>query len=336
MKTVILAGWYWTRLWPLSTVELPKQFLKLFDDKSLIQNTVERFLYVDGDKDNLIINTNVDYINYLWKHLVDYGLTKFILEPSKRDTAPAIALIVKYLEQFCDEDEVLMLSPSDHLISPWKDFKKYILQAENVAKKWKIVLFGIRPNKPEIWYWYIRTADVGSWNDVWFLEVEEFKEKPDFLTAQKYLMQGDYYWNSGIIMFSIKTMKDEFRKYCPDIAKIIDLSYEEFLTGFDGLEKTSIDYAIMEKTNNIALIPMNVIRSDVGSWDSVYDSLQKDQQANHTKGNITVNDCSKSLIRSETDKKIVVDGLDDIIVVDCEDGLLVTRRGYGQGVKGLI
>jgi len=173
----------------MSTQTMPKQFLKLFNDKSLIQNTVERILYCHNEVSDVFVSTNESFVEHLRPHLAAQGITNFILEPLKKNTAPAIALIVKYLEAQFGEDEVVFLLPSDHLVSPWKDFKKYIQQAEQIAKEGKIALFGIRPNKPETGYGYIKTSDKGEVKSDNSLQVEEFKEKPDFLTAQKYLMQ---------------------------------------------------------------------------------------------------------------------------------------------------
>ena len=168
------------------------------------------------------------------------------------------------------------------------------------------------------------------------LGVEEFKEKPDFLTAQEYLMQGDYYRNSGMFMFSIKTIKDSFKQHWPNIGEKMDLPYDKFLEIFPSLEAISVDYAIMERAKNIGLIPMNIIWSDVGSRDSVYENLAKDEQANVIHWNIKTNEVSKSMIWSESWKKIIIDWFDDVILIETEDGIVLTRRGYSQNVGELL
>jgi mannose-1-phosphate guanylyltransferase/mannose-6-phosphate isomerase len=207
MKTIILAGGSGTRLWPLSRKNYPKQFLKLIGSKSLLQQTVERLLSVASPND-IIIVTNSDYkfhvkseLDSLFKSHSLSPITHMILEPESRNTAPAIALGVKYcLEKLgCSEEEVLFISPCDHVIRPVEKFREYVRQAEEIAKKGYIVTFGIEPTRPETGYGYMKVSSqpaVAGGQD--FLNVEEFTEKPDAETAQNYIEEGFYYWNAGI------------------------------------------------------------------------------------------------------------------------------------------
>ncbi len=238
MKIVILAWGHGTRLWPVSRTNFPKQFMEFVDGKSLIQLTVERFMKViDSEKDTIHINTKDDYKSHILNQLGNYWLWDIIIEPSNNGTLMALAFVIKYMEDKLnvDENEIILLSPSDHLISPVEKFKKYIDNAKDIAKKWNLVLFGIRPTKPEIGYWYIKikgrtNAKLQSTkNKDLVYDVEEFKEKPSLEIAKKYLLDGNYLWNSGMFMFNIKTIKEEFKLYSPKIFKAMEGTFTDFV-----------------------------------------------------------------------------------------------------------
>ena len=281
MKFVILAGGSGTRLWPLSRKTFPKQFLKLNENKSLLQKTVERFLKVVSSKD-IIIMTNKDYKFLVLAELKNAGFNipekNIVLEPDIKNTAPAIALAMKFaLEKLeANQEDVLFISPSDHIIKPEDEFLKYLKKAEILAKKGYIVTFGIKPNKPETGYGYIKAKNDKQNDELLDLGaflVEKFTEKPDLKTAKKYLSEGNYFWNSGMFCFSIKTMQEEFAKFEPEIAKIFDLSFEETVKNFSELPEISIDYAIMEKINKAVVLPLDIYWNDIGSWNAVYEAL---------------------------------------------------------------
>jgi len=261
MKALVLAGGSGTRLWPLSRKNYPKQFLKLDGNKSLLQQTVERLLRVLS-KDDIVVTTNSEYKFYVKSDLKE--IAHIILEPESRNTAPAIALGIKYcMEKLgCNEEEVVFISPSDHIIRPIERFAEYFRIAEEIAKKGHIVTFGIRPDRPETGYGYIKVGErlkVKGESD-YFL-TEKFVEKPDMATAKKYLEEGNYYWNSGMFAFSIGTVMNEFRSHAPTIHEMLLKGYDEMVGQFHEMPDISIDYAIMEKSDRTAVLPLDLYKN---------------------------------------------------------------------------
>lgn len=278
MYSIILAWGWWTRLQPLSTEEKPKQFLPLINEKSLLQNTVERILQIDPDPQHIFISTWNDYREQSLKQLAGYKVDRLITEPERRNTGPAIAYIIKYLEDIekAKSDSVILVCPSDHHITPTQKFSQYIKEAEKYAHEWKIVLFGIKPDMPETNYGYIQVVDT-NWSA---LPIQQFVEKPNIEKAQEYLAAGNYFWNAGIFMFRLDAMKEEFKNFCPEIYSHMQLPFDEFVSTFSELPKISIDYALMEKTKKSTLIPMDLQRSDLGSRDALWKYGAKDNNGN--------------------------------------------------------
>jgi len=336
---VILAGGSGTRLFPFSRGKYPKQFLKLNDKSSLFQKTIKRSLFVVKPED-LVIITNEDYKFLIQSQLLELSLPNrlfsVVFEPTRRNTAPAIALVVKYvLENFeIGEDEVLFVSPSDHIISPNEKFAEYVKQAEDIAKQGYIVTFGVNPTKPETGYGYIE-ADLEKPVGKGY-RVKRFHEKPDFETAQRYILSGNYYWNSGMFVFSIRTILEEFEKHAPEIFDFIESqTFEGIIANFDEMPDISVDYAVMEKTDKAVVLPMNIMWSDVGSWDSVYEVLDKDENQNVKVGNVVDIDTKNSLIMA--DKRLVATvGVDNLMVIETPDVVVVVQRGEGQKIKDLV
>ncbi len=346
MYTLVLAGGSGTRLFPMSRELYPKQFLNLGCEKNFFQQTVERILNFSSI-DEILISTNDKY-----KFLIKNNLMKIlgkaesekipiILEPLKKNTAPAIAVAIKYLMEKMEVslDEVVFISPSDHIISPVSKFKDYVKFAEKIAKDGYIITFGINPSKVETGYGYIEAdldREILSSNSISAYKVEKFHEKPDLETAQKYIMSGNYYWNSGMFLFSIKSFLEELEKHSSDIYRLISsYSYEDILKHYDEMPDISIDYAIMEKTDKAVVLPMYLSWSDIGSWDSVYEVLDKDENKNVKLGNVISLDTKDSLIIGS--KRLVSTiGLDNVIVVETDDILLIAHRGEGQKVKSLV
>uniref|UniRef100_UPI0026368D19 mannose-1-phosphate guanylyltransferase n=1 Tax=Sulfurihydrogenibium sp. TaxID=2053621 RepID=UPI0026368D19 len=271
MKAVILAGGSGTRLFPLSRKNYPKQFLKIGSNKSLFQNTVLRLSPISKDP---IIITNKEYKFHVINQLKEIGITNYHLieEPVGRNTAPAIALALKFAIEQLDlpEDEVLGIFPSDHLIEPTDLFVDYVKKAEKVAKDY-LITFGIKPTKPETGYGYIESGE--KINDYTY-KVVKFHEKPSLEKAQSYIQKGNYYWNSGMFAFTISNILQELKKHSLDIYQLFqENSYQSLLENFQNMPDISIDYAIMEKTGKAAVIPLDLKWSDLGSWDSVYQTL---------------------------------------------------------------
>lgn len=337
MIAVVLSGGSGTRLFPFSREKFPKQFLNFVDKESLFQKTIKRNIKVS---DTVLIVGNKEYRFHIIQQLKDITENKkfnLILEPVGRNTAPAIALAVKYImeKMGLDKDEILFISPSDHIISPEDEFIKYVNKGKEIAKEGYIVTFGINPTKPETGYGYIEADTENSINETAF-KVKQFHEKPDLETAQKYLMNGNYYWNSGMFIFSIKTIIDEFKVHSPDIFNLMNnKSFEEMIESFNDMPNISIDYAIMEKTDKAVVLPLFLKWSDVGSWDSVYDILDKDENQNVKIGNVVDMDTKNSLIVSK-DRLVATVGLEDVMVLETADVVVVAKRGEGQKIKDLV
>jgi mannose-1-phosphate guanylyltransferase/mannose-6-phosphate isomerase len=336
MKVLILAGGSGTRLWPASRETYPKQFLKLNGKKSLLQQTIERILKTSSPED-IILLTNEQYkfhvlaeLNEISENLTD----KILLEPARRNTAPAIAFGMKYcLERLrVEPSEVLLVCPSDHIIKPVEKFVEYVRLAEKVAKQGYLITFGIKPLYPETGYGYIKITgeDKGG-----YYSVERFTEKPDFETAKRFLSEGNYFWNSGMFAFTIETMIEELRLCAPEIYQLFDHPLEAMIANFHKMPDISIDYAVMEKSKKVVAIPMDIYWSDIGSWDSLYDVLEKDEKGNVILGNVLTKETENSLIIGNKRLIATID-LKDLIIVETDDALLIAKRGSAQKVKHIV
>lgn len=333
MKIIILAGGGGTRLFPLSRDCYPKQFLHVIGDKSLLAQTIERFLGLVEAKD-IIIVTNERYIFHVQAELKTINAQKahIITEPMGKNTAPAIALAQSYCQDVlqCDDDEILFVSPSDHLIKPIDAFQDLIRNAQDVAKD-NIVTLGIKPTKPEIGYGYIEAEK----NNNLAKKVISFKEKPDLVTAKEYIASGNYYWNGGMFMFSIATMQAELIKYMPAIIDITQNGYQYIVDNFVNMPDISIDYAVAEKSQKMMMIPMeNIYWNDIGSFDAIAEVLS-DKDKNVFKGDILAEDCTDTMIIGDTRLIAGID-LENLMIIDTPDALLVAKKGESQKVKNIV
>jgi len=346
MKVLILAGGSGTRLWPLSRKNFPKQFLKLNGEKSLFQQTIERFLPTINLRD-IIILTNKEYKFHILSELKALNPGKgedfspnLVLEPMAKNTAPAIALGIKYcLERLnSSEKEVLFISPSDHLIEPVERFRELLLRAKDIAEQGYIVTFGIKPTRPETGYGYIKTKEKTS-NDQGFYQIDKFVEKPDLERAKEYLKEGNYFWNSGMFAFSIEIMLQELKEHAPQISELLQLSFEEMTAHFDKMPDISIDYAVMEKSKRAVMLPFDVYWNDIGSWDSIYDYFsqqgQTDEEGNVLLGDIIALDTKNTLIMSNK-RLIATIGLEDCLIIETDDAFLIAKRGEAQRVREVV
>ena len=333
MKALILAGGSGTRLWPLSRSKHPKQFLKLDGEKSLLYQTTKRLISIFKSEDIIII-TNEDYKFYVESDLKDLNIKNIILEPKGKNTAPAIALGVRYcIENLrAKEDEAIFLFPSDHIIKPIKKFINYIKKAEKITKDGFLVTFGIVPNKPETGYGYIKSSKKIK-NEIY--KVDKFVEKPNLKTAEKYLKEKNYYWNAGIFAFSIKTISNELRKNAPKIYKIFNKKFKILLSNFKNMPNISIDYAIAEKSKKVAVVPMDLYWNDIGSWDALNEVMDKDKFDNISIGNVVNIDTKNTFIKGNK-RLIATIGIEDCFIIDTPDALLVAKKNKTQKVKDIV
>jgi mannose-1-phosphate guanylyltransferase/mannose-6-phosphate isomerase len=297
---------------------------------------VRRFYPRVSPKDILVV-THPSYFHLVKNQLsaIDPGLEQQILvEPKRKNTAPAICLALKYLQESLGvkKEECILICPSDHIISPEKVFLSAVSKAEEIAREGHHVIFGIRPHKPEIGYGYVKVCEIDGTEAQC---VEEFVEKPDYETAQAYLLSGKYFWNSGIFLFQIETLFNEIAAYCPQIASLFSGSFQEMAASFSEMPDISIDCALMEHSKKTMVLPLNVSWSDVGSWDSVYDLLEKDQNQNVKIGNVFDIDTKNCLIMGSK-RLISTIGLEDLLVIETEDALFIGKKGESQKVKGLV
>ena len=327
MFGVILAGGSGSRLWPLSRELYPKQLLTLNADKSLLQTTFERLNNFIPAK-NIISVTNSKHHSNIKMQLSKLSEDTVILaEPISKNTAPAIALSVKYVVENYGSDEIILVVPSDLQINDVEKFTQTIKDAEHFAKEGHIVTFGIKPNYPETGYGYICAENE---------KVVSFVEKPNRQTAEKYIQNGNYFWNSGIFMFKASTIIKEFKKYCPEIDSVIkniDFSEKSIsFTEFDKMPNISIDYAVMEKSSNIVMVELKSDWKDLGSWKSIYEISPKDENNNVFVGHVLDKDSKNSLVYSSS-KLVATIGLEDTVIVETEDAILACKKDKTDEVK---
>lgn len=340
MYGIILAGGSGSRLWPLSRELYPKQLLNLNFDKSLLQTTFERlsnFMPVE----NIVSITNVKHTSSVKLQLEHLTKEVSVLsEPLSKNTAPAIALATKFIQEKRtggEEDPVIIVVPSDHLIKNNKKFVETVLKGEKLAQQGYIVTFGIEPDYPETGYGYINIVNKPILDG---FKVKEFVEKPDAKTAQKYIKAKTYFWNSGIFMFKASTMIEELKNLAPEIFKVMeeyDCSESDKIEYnlFDKMPSISIDYAIMEKSDKIALVKLESDWNDLGSWQSIYDVSKKDEHNNVIIGHVLDEDSKNSFVYASS-KLVATVGLEDVVLVETEDAILACKKDRTQEVKKIF
>lgn len=336
MFGIILAGGSGSRLWPLSRELYPKQLLNINSDKSLLQTTFER-LNTFMPAENIVSITNTKHSSNVQLQLEHISQSVTVLsEPLAKNTAPAIAAAIKFIQTKGD-DPVVLVVPSDHLIKNIRNFHETVKKGEKLAQEGYIVTFGIEPDYPETGYGYINILKKPLLDG---FKVKEFVEKPDAKTAQKYIDAKTYFWNSGIFMFKVSTMLEEIKNLTPEIYSIMDEidftdSNKIEYNIFDKMPSISVDYAIMEKSDKIALVKLESDWNDLGSWQSIYDVSNKDKNNNVFLGHVLDEDSKNSLVYSSS-KLVATIGLENIVLVETEDAVLACRKDKTQDVKKIF
>lgn len=334
MYGLILAGGSGSRLWPLSRELYPKQLLNIQNTESLLQATFLR-LKESISSENIISMTGVKHLSNVKYQLSTIANNPVVLsEPISKNTAPAIVLGAKYISDTTGEDPVILVVPSDHMIKDTKAFSQTVREGEKIAKQGSIVTFGIKPSYPETGYGYIKIKNdkVGDG-----FKVDKFVEKPNLELAEEYVKDGVSYWNSGIFMFKASVLLNEVKKCAPDIFdKLSNFDFtnssEIPYTEFDKMPSISIDYAIMEKSDNIVLVQLKSDWNDLGSWKSIYDVSKKDENGNVKIGHV-IDEGSKNSFVYSSSKLVATIGLEDIILVETEDAILACKADKSQDVK---
>jgi mannose-1-phosphate guanylyltransferase len=345
-----MAGGVGTRFWPMSRTRRPKQFLDVTgkSGKSLLQTTVER---LDGvvPSAHVYVATNAAYVRLALKQLPSLPKSNILTEPVMRNTAPCIALATLKLMQIAGPQAVVVVTPADHHIEETEDYRRVIAQGmEAAAYSQDIVTIGIRPSRPDTGYGYIQYHDTP---DEWGCrKVKTFVEKPGLALAEQFLLSGDFVWNAGIFIASLRTLENAFRTYMPEmyeslakVAKFLNTRSEARMVGqvYSGLRSISFDYGVMEKNPNVRLIPAVWHWSDLGTWEAAYDYQDKDFLGNAVSGaNVLMLDAENNIVKvvgARADKKVVVlKGLSNLIVVDTDDALLICPRGNEQSVRDIV
>ncbi|MBA5249680.1 MAG: mannose-1-phosphate guanylyltransferase/mannose-6-phosphate isomerase [Gammaproteobacteria bacterium] len=334
MINIILCGGSGTRLWPISRTLMPKQFVKLFADKSLFQLTVERNSKI-CDSQMIVSNTEQYFLALDQLAELQQTNNQYLLEPIARNTAPAIALACMALVNEGNGDEMVLVTPSDHLIKEETEYQSVLQQAQKLAQADNLVTFGITPTFAETGFGYIEADEFA---------VLAFHEKPNLQTAQHYLEAGNYYWNSGMFMFKASVFLAELKAHSLTTYEATQIAFKNASKGemirinhndMSNIPENSIDYAVMEKSDKVKVVPANIGWSDVGSFDALFDELPKDENNNTLNENYIAIDSKNNLIYGE-ERKIATIDIEDIIVVDTGDALLISKKGSSQKVKQVV
>ena len=342
---VIMAGGVGSRFWPLSTPEFPKQFIDILGcGRTLIQLTVDRFKGICADE-NFWVVTNKAYVDIVKEQIPGIPAEHILAEPAARNTAPCIAWACWSIKQV-DPDANVVVTPADAVVMNPEEFRRVISGALAFTSGHdSIVTIGIKPNRPETGYGYVKTVQKGSDPNCIIL-VEEFKEKPDLETAKKYLADGNYLWNAGIFVWNINTITNSIKSYKPVLAEQMDKIVEKGTVPnstfcrveeiFPQCEKISIDYAVMEPAaadGKVYTFPADFGWSDLGNWQSLHEKLTKDADNNGAVGNVHFYESANCVVHTEGLKKVVLQGLDGYIVSEKGGQLLVCKRSEEQRIK---
>ncbi|HWK56239.1 MAG TPA: mannose-1-phosphate guanylyltransferase [Parapedobacter sp.] len=342
---VIMAGGIGSRFWPVSRTKLPKQFIDMLGiGKTLIQSTYDRFRQVIP-KENIFVATNESYAQLVREQLPELSAQQLILEPIMRNTAPCIAYAGHKIQQL-NPDAVMVIAPADHLILEPDGFSADVIRGLECAANndWLITL-GIKPSRPDTGYGYIQYGKSAAVPG--FKKVKTFTEKPNLELATTFLQSGDFLWNAGIFIWSAKAIIEAFQKYQTEMNEVFREGTEvyntnreaKFISGaFVRCVNISIDFAIMEKADNVFVLPVDFGWSDLGTWASIYELSEKDYLGNVSSSseNVIAYDSSNCMIHVPKDKLVILKGLHNFIVVQSDDTLMICPKDEEQGVKEIV
>ncbi len=338
-----MAGGVGSRFWPVSTQDFPKQFHDMLGTgDTLIQKTFNRLATLIP-KENIFILTNERYNDLVFEQLPEVTKRQVVLEPAMRNTAPCI-LYASLKIQKENKDAVMLVAPSDHWIEDEKAFADNVQQSFNFCESNDALMtLGITPTFPNTGYGYIEYDKTS--NDA-IKSVNQFREKPDYETAKGFISQGNFLWNAGIFMWSVKSVVEAFKNNQPELFQLFEKGIATYNTDFEDdfirdnygkAENISVDYAIMEKSKNVFVLPATFDWNDLGTWGSLYDKLDKDENNNAVVNARTLTeDASGNMIRTKADKVVVVDGLQDYIIVDKDEVLLIFPKAKEQDIKKVL
>ncbi|MEM9679941.1 MAG: mannose-1-phosphate guanylyltransferase [Bacteroidota bacterium] len=340
---ILMAGGVGSRFWPVSTQSFPKQFHDMLGTgDTLIQKTFNRLAQLIP-KENIFILTNERYNDLVLEQLPEVTSRQVVLEPAMRNTAPCILYAALKIKKE-NENAVMIVAPSDHWIEDEQAFTDNVKTAfEYCENNNALMTLGITPTFPNTGYGYIEYNK--SSEDV-IKPVDQFREKPDYETAKSFIEQGNFLWNAGIFMWSVETVVEAFKNSQPQLYDLFEKGYDVYNTEFEDdfikenyakAENISVDYAIMEKSDNVYVIPAEFDWNDLGTWGSLYDKLEKDEDGNAVVNSKTLlNDASGNMIRTKPDKIVVADGLKDYIIVDKDEVLLIFPKTKEQDIKKIL
>jgi mannose-1-phosphate guanylyltransferase/mannose-6-phosphate isomerase len=339
---VILSGGAGTRLWPLSRELLPKQLLALTGERTMIQDTAARLAgFPDATAPVIVCNEAHRFL--VAEQLREMGMppAAILLEPVGRNTAPAIALASHVARQIGGDDAIMLVLPADHVLQDLAAFQASIRLALPAAAAGKLVAFGIVARTPETGYGYIRRAPGAGP----IAPIAQFVEKPDVVRAREFIASGEYFWNSGMFMFGARRYLDELEAHAPDIADVcarasaLGVREKDFTrvdeTVFASCRSDSVDYAVMEKTRDAVMVPLDAGWNDVGSWDALHDVLPADERGNVIRGDVLLEDVDGCYVHADS-RLVAALGLHDMVIVETADAVLVAPRDKVQDVKKLV
>ncbi|MTC55621.1 MULTISPECIES: mannose-1-phosphate guanylyltransferase/mannose-6-phosphate isomerase [Providencia] len=338
---VIMAGGSGSRLWPLSRSLYPKQFISLTSKKTMLQETIARLKNIEHQPPLLICNEEHRFIVAEQLRQENFKHSGIILEPVGRNTGPAIALAaIKSMQN--GDDPLLLVLAADHVIQDHASFTKSIEKAIAPAEQGALITFGIVPTAPETGYGYIKKGNLV--NESAF-QVERFVEKPDLNTAEQYIASNEYLWNSGMFLFKASCYVNELKKHAPEILSSCELALQNSLSDldftrinaeiFEACPEDSIDYAVMEKADNVLVVPMDAGWSDVGSFSSLWEVSPKDQQSNVIIGDVLTENTRNSYVYSQS-KLVSTVGVDNLVIIETKDAVLVANKDNVQDVKSIV